>query len=144
MYSSAGGRREEKGLSCDRGLRRRDRITEQREYQQVIEKGTLRTGKRFKMYSLVDASLGRKAGFIAGKGVGNACSRNRARRLLREAYRELKPDTATSGFHLVFVASRGIAGAHLQDVRSDMRSMMRDRGVLCDGGAAGSAECQQS
>ena len=142
MYSSAGERREEKGLSCDRRLRRRDRITEQREYQQVIEKGILRTGKRFKMYSLIDASLNPKAGFIAGKGVGNACGRNRARRLLREAYRELRPDARPLGFRLVFVAGKGIAGARLEDVRSDMRTMLEERGILVRDGGGRRQECE--
>lgn len=80
-------------------------------------------GRLFKAYLLIGPTAKRKAGFIAGKGVGNACERNRARRLMREAYRQLKPDTKSQGFRVVFVAGRGIATAGFQQVRDDMKGL---------------------
>ena len=44
-----------------------------------------------------------RIGITAGKKVGNAVSRNRARRLIREAYRQLEPQLPV-GWDLVFVA----------------------------------------
>jgi ribonuclease P protein component len=130
MSSSGAEPRAGKGLPCNRKLRRHERITEQFEYKEVIEKGAAVAGRRFKAYVLVNGSASRKAGFIAGKGVGNACARNRARRLLREAYRHLKPETRSVGFRAVFIAGRGMAGARSSQVESEMKSMLRSCKLL--------------
>ncbi|MFZ1946386.1 MAG: ribonuclease P protein component [bacterium] len=123
MSSSGGGRRAGRSLPCDRRLRRNERITEQFEYKEVIRNGRVVGGRLFKAYLLTEPKAKRKAGFIAGKGVGDACARNRARRLMREAYRQLKPDTKSQGFRVVFVAGRGIASAGFQQVQDDMRGL---------------------
>ena len=117
-------------MPCNRKLGRHERITEQFEYKEVIGKGTILVGKRFKAYLLINGAVRRKAGFIAGKGVGGACERNRARRLLREAYRLLKPQAVAQGFKIVFIAGRGIAKAGLGDVEADMRGMLQSYGLL--------------
>ncbi len=46
-----------------------------------------------------------EAGFVAGKAVGNAVQRNRAKRRLREAARRIELEPATAH---VFVASRDV------------------------------------
>jgi ribonuclease P protein component len=119
-------------LPCNRKLRRHERITEQREYKEVISGGSVAFGRRFKAYVLVNGASRRKAGFIAGKGVGNAVQRNRARRLLREAYRQLKPATRAEGFRVVFVAGRGIAAAGLRDVQAEMRGILKNCNLLAE------------
>lgn len=119
-------------MPCNRTLRRHERITQQFEYKEVITTGKVLVGKRFKAYILLDAVRARKAGFIAGRTVGGACERNRARRLLREAYRHLKPSTAPRGFLAVFVASRGIARAGLSEVENDMRGMLESCSLVRD------------
>jgi ribonuclease P protein component len=117
-------------LPCNRKLRRHERITQQFEYKEVITRGKILVGKRFKAYLLVNGTQDRKAGFIAGRSVGGACDRNRARRLLREAYRLLKPSSAPRGFRAVFVASRGIVKAGLCEVETDMKGMLESCDLL--------------
>ena len=119
-------------MPCNRRLRRHERITEQYEYKEVIRKGTVLAGRRFKSYLLIGGECRRKAGFIAGRGVGGAVQRNRARRLLREAYRQLKPFTVSLGFKIVFVAGPGIAGAAARDIRNDMESVFRSYDLLTE------------
>jgi ribonuclease P protein component len=54
--------------------------------------------------------------FLAGKQVGGAVRRNRAKRVLREAFRT--SDADLSGIEtLVFIASRETASARYQDIR---------------------------
>jgi ribonuclease P protein component len=117
-------------LPCDRRLRRDERITEQFEYKEVIGKGRVVGGRLFRTYLLTEPEAKRKAGFIAGKGVGNACQRNRARRLMREAYRQLKPDTTSHGFRVVFVARRGIAKAGFDHVCDEMKGLFSTWGLM--------------
>ena len=119
-------------MPCNRKLGRHERITQQFEYKEVITKGKILAGRRFKAYLLVNGATERKAGFIAGRVVGGACQRNRARRLLREAYRHLKPRSAPRGFRVVFVAGRGIVGAGLREVETDMEGMLESCDLLRD------------
>ena len=110
-------------MPCDQRLRREERLTQQHEYKTVIRRGRLIWAKTFKAYFLSGKDLERRAGFIAGKGVGGACERNRAKRLLREAYRGIKPGLRPHGFNVVFVARREAAGAHKCLVESEMKGL---------------------
>src|SRR6266508_6614918 len=51
-----------------------------------------------------------RAAFVCGRKVGGAVQRNRARRILREAWRALA-DRVRSGYDVVFVARPEIGGA---------------------------------
>ena len=59
---------------------------------------------------------------IAGKRVGGAVQRNRARRVLREAWRQI-PQTVT-GSDAVLVARAPIVGAKSQDLVSEMTELL--------------------
>ena len=59
---------------------------------------------------------------IAGKRVGGAVQRNRARRVLRAAWATLAPTAADRD--VVLVARDAIVGARSQDVAGEMRSVM--------------------
>ena len=63
------------------------------------------------MYVLPTSGLTRAA-FVCGRKVGGAVERNRARRILREAWRSLA-GTVRSGHDVVFVARPEIVGASM-------------------------------
>lgn len=56
-----------------------------------------------------------KFGFSASKKVGNAVTRNRARRRMRECVR-LRLDKIRPGYHMIFIARRAIADASYQSI----------------------------
>lgn len=68
-----------------------------------------------------------RAAFVASRAVGGAVERNRARRVLREAYRALAPST-TPGADVVIVARRGILRAKTQELETEMRELLRRAG----------------
>jgi ribonuclease P protein component len=117
-------------LPSEQGLRKSERITRKFEYSSVISQRKTTAGKYLKAYLLIEQGAKRKAGFIAGKTVGSAVARNRARRLLKESYRHLKSELRDQGFKVVFVASPGISKAAAAEVHADMRRVLKKMGLV--------------
>lgn len=86
---------------------------------------------------LVKNRLGyNRVGITASKKIGNACQRNRARRLIREAYRLLEPELAP-GWDIVFVARGRTISTRMQVVQQAMRRHLA--GCLLPPGGGGGA-----
>lgn len=68
-------------------------------------------------------------GFTAGKSLGTAVARNRAKRLLREAVRTYLPGIG-AGWDLVFIARRPLADATLGQAREAVSHLLQRAGVL--------------
>jgi ribonuclease P protein component len=67
--------------------------------------------------------------FVAGRRVGGAVVRNRARRVLRAAWRELRP-RAESQADIVLVARSAIRGAKTQDLVAELDDLLTRARVL--------------
>jgi len=64
------------------------------------------------------------AAFIAGRKVGNAVDRNRARRILRASWCEVARGIG-NGYDAVLVARTAIRGAKTQDLVAEMTDLLR-------------------
>jgi len=93
----------------------------------VTQTGRRLAGKRVILYVLPGSGPA-QAAFVAGRRVGGAVERNRARRVLREAWRSLAP-TVQQGADVVFVAKRGILRARPTDLEGEMRELLARMGV---------------
>lgn len=65
-----------------------------------------------------------RAGFVAGKKLGNAVTRNRVKRRLREAVRPLFLQIA-KGFDFVLVARGDIADAPFTEIRQAVQDLLQ-------------------
>ncbi|HEU4355782.1 MAG TPA: ribonuclease P protein component [Actinomycetota bacterium] len=64
-----------------------------------------------------------QAAFVAGRRVGSAVVRNRARRIMRAAWRELSP-RMQAGYDIAWVARSTIRGARTQDLVAEMSELL--------------------
>ena len=67
----------------------------------------------------------RRVLFVTSRRVGNAVGRNRARRLLREAYRRHAGRLSKPHVHLAWIARRACAGTGMWEVWSEMADLLR-------------------
>ncbi len=112
------------GKSHDRSFRPSDRLRLNREFQRVYREGRSVPGALLVLFYLTAPDLPRKAGVVASRRVGNAVRRNRAKRLLREAYRHLKWRLPERGVQLVLVARRGCGDSHLAEVQHELTQLL--------------------
>jgi len=70
-----------------------------------------------------------KVGVTAGRTVGTAVYRNRAKRLLREALRPLLPNIA-SGLDLILIARPGLVSATLEETRQALLTLLQRAHIL--------------
>ncbi len=70
-----------------------------------------------------------EAAFVAGRKVGGAVARNRAKRIMRAAWRELAP-RVPGGYDVVWVARSSIRGAKTQDLVPEMERLVRHARVM--------------
>jgi ribonuclease P protein component len=70
-----------------------------------------------------------RVGITTSKKLGNAVTRNRCRRVIREAYRALAPEVK-SGYDIVFVARTRTAAMKSTALSDVMRGQLRAAGLL--------------
>jgi ribonuclease P protein component len=107
-----------------------DRLRLGAEYRRVYDAGRSLHGRHLVLFVLLDDTLVRRAGFVAGRKVGDAVRRNRARRRLRESFRRLKPGMAHSGAWMVFVAKKPCATESQATIEREMSELLTRAGLL--------------
>ncbi len=70
-----------------------------------------------------------RVAFVAGRRVGGAVQRNRARRVLREAWRRMAP-SVRAGTGVVVVARKGFLPARTQELETEMRQSLAAAGLV--------------
>jgi ribonuclease P protein component len=72
-----------------------------------------------------------RVGVAAGKKVGNAVKRNRAKRLMRAAARVLHPQIK-SGYDLIIIARKPIIQSKMPHVRDALHNLLQRAQILND------------
>jgi ribonuclease P protein component len=112
------------------------RLRREREFDLVRTRGATQTSRYFVLKVLPNDLEHNRYGFAAGKRLGNAVQRNRAKRLMREAVRLYHP-TLAQGYDVVLIARHAFPDdLKLADVWPQVGELLR-RAEL----RQGAAEC---
>ena len=94
-------------------------LTKNREFQRVYKKGKSFVSPLLITYVMKNNKGKVRVGITTSKKTGKAVQRNRARRIIREAYRKLS-ESVKSGYDIVFVSRARTHRAKMNDVLAVM------------------------
>jgi ribonuclease P protein component len=116
-------------------LERLTRLARPADFARVRAEGRARSGRLAVLITLANGLEQSRFGFTAGKRVGGAVQRNRAKRLLREAVRaHLK--RIQHGWDMVWIARAGLPAAALAETNTEVATLLRRANVLVSDGNA--------
>lgn len=104
-------------------------LKDNRDFRRLYNRGKAYTSPILVTYVMRNRSNEIRIGITTGKKIGKAVMRNRSRRIIREAYRELSGSLRT-GYDLVFVARTKTPFVKSYDILHSMKKELKDAGVL--------------
>ncbi|MCX6909914.1 MAG: ribonuclease P protein component [Verrucomicrobia bacterium] len=113
-----------------RTLRKRERLQHGTDFRRARYEGRRLTGRLMLLNVLRAEDLpGRRLGVVTSRQFGGAVARNRARRIVREAWRLIQEQLVTP-CDVVVVVRRGMAGCAMQEVQEELLRLVKAAGVL--------------
>ena len=110
-------------------LGRASRLAQSRDFARVRQQGErLAQGCLIANWNKLPVGAPPKLGVVTSKKIGGAVERSRARRLLRETFRQHQHEF-TQPVELVLVARNSIAGKKLADVEKDFLAALNRAGL---------------
>lgn len=103
-------------------LRPAERIVRGSEFRKAFRQGIRLDGPLFVMVAALNGRAYSRLGLAASRKVGGAVARNRAKRVLRESFRQLK---TLPGFDLVLIPKLEILRCTQAEVQREYRDRLR-------------------
>ena len=106
-------------------LAKRFRLHKRGSYTYLYRNGRRINDRALNLYYIKASGL--RAGFSVSNKLGKACRRNKIKRRLRAAFRELMP--FVGGANLVWVAREGIVEMDYVQIKARMREVLLSAGI---------------
>lgn len=112
-----------------RGLSRAQRITRSPQFFETYEAGLCRRGRLMNLWVRRQPDGALRLGVVASRRVGGAVQRNRAKRLLREAWR-LNRDRFRGPVDVILSARSDLVSARYEEVARELLALAARAGLL--------------
>jgi ribonuclease P protein component len=110
-------------------LKRRFRLTRSTDFERVRRFGKSYAHPLIVLIALPNEMDISRFATAAGRSIGNAVQRNRAKRILRETVRPMIPSIA-SGWDIVLLARKPISKADFQDTEVALNNLLSQANLL--------------
>lgn len=110
-------------MGVTNGLAKFMALNENRDFVRIYKRGKSQVNSILVTYLMKNRQGVTRVGITATKKVGCAVRRNRARRIIRAAYRELAP-TLPGGYDIIFVSRTRTPYCSMQQVREVMAGQL--------------------
>ena len=109
-------------------------LTKNGQFRAVYRRGSREAGKKVVICYLREGQDGILPGFVASKKIGKANQRNRAKRLMREIFRQLESRIAEQHLWIVFIASFRPNDTNYEELLEDIEGSMTRAGLISTNG----------
>ena len=110
-----------------------DKIKSNGEFHRAYAKGKCLNDRALAIYVFKNKGRGRRLGITTGKKLGNAVTRNRARRIIREAFRKISPQLRNNRDYVI-VARSGIINLKSTDIYNILLARLGNTEFMADEG----------
>lgn len=104
-------------------------IKENRDFKRIYAKGKSCVGRCVVVYLLRNRLGYNRMGITVSKKLGGAVQRNRVKRIIREAYRQMESGIA-QGYDFVIVSRSRSVKAKMQDIRAELSRVLQGAGIF--------------
>ena len=101
------------------------RVRRRAEFQKVFEAGRRIQGKYFTLLMAPNKAAGTRLGIVASRKLGGSVMRNRAKRLIREVFRQSHPLPGRQDVDVVVIPRRELFDAAYSSLETDFRDTYR-------------------
>ncbi|MCL6441993.1 MAG: ribonuclease P protein component [Alicyclobacillus sp.] len=101
------------------------RLKENRDFRRVFQRGKSMATGRLVLYWCDSRHPTFRVGFSVSKKIGNAVTRNRLKRVLRECFHKLEGDLSVLQVDFVVICRQAAAQASFHEIEADVRKLLR-------------------
>lgn len=110
-------------------LNKKNRLVKRKEFNYIFKNGKSFVNKTMVLNFLPTKLSDVKVGFSVSKKIGNAVTRNKVKRRMREAFKQLMP-LVNQKQNYVFVARKGIENLEFEEIVDSMKYCLKKTNLM--------------